>query len=176
MSNDPKEPVCPKCRYPSGDDWKQCRGSCPMPGSPHYSENACRDSELVEAISTILTAINPGTLTVGDYANAIIAELRGRGWCSKPERDAIYADRDRLVQALSKVFPASLERHTGDGAWDEEWMNVVIVDLPTGQVSWHIHVSEVAWFNHLPRHQRTWDGHSTDKKHRRIDELSTRTL
>jgi hypothetical protein len=31
---------CPKCGYTSGDDWSQCRGSCPMPGSPHYDEDA----------------------------------------------------------------------------------------------------------------------------------------
>ena len=28
--------VCPKCRYTSGNDWRQCHGSCPMPMSPHY--------------------------------------------------------------------------------------------------------------------------------------------
>lgn len=27
---------CPKCLFTSGDDWRQCNGSCPMPGSPHY--------------------------------------------------------------------------------------------------------------------------------------------
>ena len=27
---------CSKCGALSGDDWKQCVGSCPMPGSPHY--------------------------------------------------------------------------------------------------------------------------------------------
>lgn len=26
---------CSKCGARSGDDWKQCGGSCPMPGSPH---------------------------------------------------------------------------------------------------------------------------------------------
>jgi len=30
--------VCDKCRAESGDDWAQCRGACPMPGSPHYVE------------------------------------------------------------------------------------------------------------------------------------------
>ena len=29
---------CPKCKARSGDDWEQCGGSCPMPGSPHYDE------------------------------------------------------------------------------------------------------------------------------------------
>jgi len=28
---------CPKCRASSGDDWEQCKGSCPIPGSPHYT-------------------------------------------------------------------------------------------------------------------------------------------
>lgn len=29
---------CPKCYYSSGDDWRQCRGRCPMPMSPHYKK------------------------------------------------------------------------------------------------------------------------------------------
>lgn len=29
---------CPKCGAFSGDDWEQCKGSCPMPGSPHYKK------------------------------------------------------------------------------------------------------------------------------------------
>lgn len=28
--------TCPKCGNESGDDWRQCRGSCPMPVSPYY--------------------------------------------------------------------------------------------------------------------------------------------
>lgn len=27
---------CPKCGATSGNNWGQCGGSCPMPGSPHY--------------------------------------------------------------------------------------------------------------------------------------------
>lgn len=30
--------TCPKCGATSGDDWSQCGGSCPMPGSPHYAD------------------------------------------------------------------------------------------------------------------------------------------
>lgn len=29
--------TCSKCHAVSGDDWAQCGGSCPMPGSPHYN-------------------------------------------------------------------------------------------------------------------------------------------
>ena len=28
---------CPKCHADSGDDWRQCKGACPMPMSPHYT-------------------------------------------------------------------------------------------------------------------------------------------
>ena len=27
---------CPKCGATSGDNWSQCEGECPMPGSPHF--------------------------------------------------------------------------------------------------------------------------------------------
>lgn len=32
--------VCEKCGAGSGDDWSQCRGSCPLPISPHYQPSA----------------------------------------------------------------------------------------------------------------------------------------
>lgn len=28
--------TCPKCGATSGDDWSQCKGDCPLPGTPHY--------------------------------------------------------------------------------------------------------------------------------------------
>lgn len=28
---------CPKCKAISGDDWSQCKGVCPVQGSPHYN-------------------------------------------------------------------------------------------------------------------------------------------
>ena len=32
--------ICPKCGLHSGDDWSQCCGACPMPGSPHFVDDA----------------------------------------------------------------------------------------------------------------------------------------
>lgn len=43
--------TCPKCGQFSGDDWKQCAGSCPMPQSPHYSARTGRMSALDRAAS-----------------------------------------------------------------------------------------------------------------------------
>lgn len=34
-----KKEKCPKCGWDSGDDWSQCKGSCPMPMSPHYNKS-----------------------------------------------------------------------------------------------------------------------------------------
>lgn len=43
---------------------------------------------------------------------------------------------------------------------EPEWP-VVYIELPTGQVSWH-----------LPQHERAWDGHSTEEKYRRCREFA----
>lgn len=30
------DPACLKCGAISGNDWSQCKGSCPIPASPHF--------------------------------------------------------------------------------------------------------------------------------------------
>lgn len=89
------------------------------------------------------------------------------------QRDTAYAERNRLVAALSTLFPASLERHPEeDATWEEDWRWIVFVDLPTGQAGWHIHDSELPLFEHLPREVgRAWDGHTTEEKYRRVAAL-----
>lgn len=76
----------------------------------------------------------------------------------------LYRERAQLAAALSKVFPASLEIDPAD----PDWM-VCIIDLPTGQVSWHIALTDLDLFQHLPRDAgRVWDGHSTELKYMRL--------
>jgi hypothetical protein len=93
----------------------------------------------------------------------------------RKQKDAAYAERDKLVAALSKVFPACLGRHADDGQpWDEDWKWVVYIVLPTGQVSWHIHDSEVPMFSHLRRDPAfPWDGHTTEEKYERLAALAS---
>lgn len=82
-----------------------------------------------------------------------------------------YRERNQLVKFLSKCFPSSIERHEG-ADWEDDWRNVVFIDLPTGQASWHIHDSELQNFAHLPRNRgRKWDGHDTVLKYDRLDDL-----
>lgn len=93
---------------------------------------------------------------------------------AKEAKDNAYKERDQLVAALSKLFPASLERHPDeDTTWENDWRWIVFIDLPTGQASWHIHDSELPLFAHLPRRQgRKWDGHSTPLKYKRLNALA----
>ncbi len=87
------------------------------------------------------------------------------------QKDGAYSERNQLVGFISKLFPASLERHEpSDDSWDDDWRWVVYIDLPTGQVSWHIHDSELPNFSHLPQHQgRRWDGHTVAEKYARLN-------
>lgn len=99
-------------------------------------------------------------------ATAEVQRLRG-------EKDGAYSERDALVAALSKLFPASLERHPAEEEWDDDWRWIVFIELPTGQVTWHIHDSEIGWFWHLPRETgRKWDGHLTPEKYERLAALT----
>ncbi len=89
------------------------------------------------------------------------------------QKDGAYSERDRCVAALARLAVAQgwtcgISRHEEtDESWDRDWMNIVYIDFPTGQCSWHIHDSELAWFAFLPRYERAWDGHTTDQKYER---------
>jgi hypothetical protein len=88
-------------------------------------------------------------------------------------KNAAYTERNALVAALSKMFPASLERHPAEEEWEDDWRWIVFIDLPTGQATWHIHDSELPNFAHLPREAgRKWDGHPTAEKYARLAALT----
>lgn len=81
--------------------------------------------------------------------------------------NAVYTERAHLTAALSKLFPASLEEDPNEPDWP-----VCLIDLPTGQVSWHVGPHDLHLFSHLPRNAgRTWDGHTTPEKYQRLDQL-----
>jgi hypothetical protein len=56
--------------------------------------------------------------------------------------------------------------------WDDEWRNTILIDLPSGQVSWHIHESELALFSFLNQYLGSWDGHSTKEKYQRVEKAT----
>jgi hypothetical protein len=108
------------------------------------------------------------------------AEEPGRDY--RKERDVAYTERNRLVAALARLLSQGPER-TGppvawlaghdraDASWDPEWRTIVFIDGPTGQLSWHLHDSDVPLFDGLPRGPNSWDGHSTPEKYERVAKL-----
>lgn len=87
----------------------------------------------------------------------------------KCAKDVAYRERNKLVVALTKFFPSYLMRHPQDPDWEQDWMWIVCIEGPTGQMTWHIHDSEIELFDHLPRSDvNTFDGHTTDEKYERL--------
>lgn len=81
-----------------------------------------------------------------------------------------YYERNIVVAALTLHYPAGT-RKTEIIGWDPAWHNCVYLDLPTGQVSFHYHDSEVSLFAHLPPYTLPWDGHDKRKVLSRLRHL-----
>ncbi len=81
------------------------------------------------------------------------------------EMDRVYADRNLVVQlccTLAKKcgMDAGIRRPQEDPEWP-----VLVIDLPEGEVAWHLPEEEVALdFTS----DKAYDGHSDDEKARRI--------
>jgi hypothetical protein len=87
-------------------------------------------------------------------------------------KDAAYEERDRLVCALSKLWPAHLARHSdSDTTWEDDWRWIVCIHSPVGQLTWHIHDAERPWFDYLDVREGDWDGHTTEDKYARLAAL-----
>lgn len=116
--------------------------------------------------------------------SAAYAEEPGRDY--RKERDAAYTERNRLVAALARLLSRDVvkpggappamtawlaEHDPADAGWDPEWRTIVFIDGPTGQLSWHLHDSDVPLFDGLPRGPNSWDGHTTPEKYERVARL-----
>lgn len=114
------------------------------------------------------------------------AEEPGRDY--RKERDVAYTERNRLVAALARLIAAGPERSGQLGVWladhkdepgvdwDPEWRTIVFIDGPTGQLSWHLHDSDVPLFDGLERGPNLWDGHTTEEKYERVARLGRATI
>lgn len=86
--------------------------------------------------------------------------------------NAAYRERAHLVAHLAASYPSTIGYHDPH---EPDWA-VVIIDLPTGQVSWHVSPQDMDLFTRV-RHTEisTWDGHTTEEKYARLD-AHTRAL
>jgi hypothetical protein len=87
------------------------------------------------------------------------------------ERDSAYTERNHLVAVLAKLYPALRSKTEIDG-WDPAWQNIVYIRLPTGQVSYHFHDSDLALFAHVKEGPVIWDGHQKQDVHNRLNALT----
>lgn len=83
------------------------------------------------------------------------------------EKDDVYFERNQLVAFLSKLYPSGYT-YTEIQGWKPDSCHCVIIDLPTGQASWHFHKSEAQLFEHLTDYKGAWDGHTTEQKYSHI--------
>ena len=89
----------------------------------------------------------------------------------RADKAQAYSERNRLVAYLASLYPSCLERHPADEEWEDDWRWIVFIHHPAGQLSWHIHDSELERFSHVPRGigNVKWDGHTTEEKYRRLE-------
>ncbi|MCK1543358.1 hypothetical protein IVB12_15690 [Bradyrhizobium sp. 179] len=65
--------TCPKCGATSGNDWSQCKGSCPLPGSPHHKpEQKRRVINAAEALYCVRETV----MQSGYYPKEIVQLLK----------------------------------------------------------------------------------------------------
>ena len=79
--------------------------------------------------------------------------------------DQAYHDRNLVVQLAAKLaiqcgLKAGIRERQG------QWP-ILYIDLPTGQVSWHIPADEL--IPGLPDFPDSWDGHDLEMKRRRVN-------
>jgi hypothetical protein len=89
------------------------------------------------------------------------------------QKDQAYAERNKVVVALAKVLSKQgievyIARHLGKD-WEDDWRNILVIELPTGQVTWHFHDSELSLLNCFKyKSPYNYDGHTTDEKYFRL--------
>lgn len=70
-----------------------------------------------------------------------------------------YSERMMVVRLLAITcgFQYGVGKDDNEN-WDDEWRNVVYIDLPQGQVSWHIAPHDMHLFEDFPKYEGKWDG------------------
>ena len=78
-----------------------------------------------------------------------------------------YLDRNQAVMALAKLaiqqgYKVGLRKDPNEPDWP-----VLMIDLPTGQVGWHIKKQDLMGL--WPDYEKEWDGHSLEEKRDRME-------
>lgn len=97
---------------------------------------------------------------------------------SKEKLTAVYHERNMCVLLAAKLAAAQGDKvgralhDANDKAWEADWRHIVYFETQEGQLSWHIHDSELPMFSWLPLNRKYgWDGHTTPEKYERVARL-----
>lgn len=111
-----------------------------------------------------------------------VRELSEEFDATKAQKDAAYTERNKCVALIARMalalgLKAGIGQHEDKEGedWEDDWRNIIFIDLPSGQISWHIHDSDVSMFAFLPKYDGKWDGHDTEEKYRRVLESGVET-
>ncbi len=85
-----------------------------------------------------------------------------------------YLDRNQAVMALAKMALAQGYQVGLCHDKDEPDWPVLMIDLPSGQVGWHLPAKEIV--GNWPQYPGKWDGHSLAEKRRRMEAFLSETL
>jgi len=85
---------------------------------------------------------------------------------SSTKEDA-YFDRNQAIMAFARLarkqgYTMGIQEDLQEPGWP-----VLFIDLPTGQVSWHLPEQELR--GEWPDYKKKWDGHGLMEKRRRLD-------
>lgn len=99
-------------------------------------------------------------MTYEEYARKVIGKNFKKVLTEIKLNDTNYAERYHLVfkaihYALVIGYDAGIRIDPKEPKWP-----VAYIELPTGQVSWH-----------MPEHTKPYDGHSTEEKYQRIEQF-----
>lgn len=89
------------------------------------------------------------------------------------ESDQIYRERARLVAFLATQYKSEIWITTDPR---EDGWPLIFIETPAGQLSWHLSVSDLDLFMHVPKVETDqappWDGHTTQEKYGRLAKLT----
>ena len=121
-------------------------------------ENACKECQKTLAELQIPAADNgaAGRIMIGESFPGVLASLLN----AIEVNDEKYIPRYAFVlHAVSVAISLKMKAGFRIDPKESDWP-VAYIELPTGQVSWH-----------LPQHKTAWDGHDTKEKYRRCREF-----
>lgn len=126
--------------------------------------------DLLDPMSPDYDDISPGYLA--ELAAKRIRASEKEADEQRASKNTAYDERNRLVAVLSKLWPAHLAQHPEtDTSWERDWMTIICIHSPVGQLTWHIHDDHRLLFAHLTMGESHWDGHSTEVKYARLAAL-----